>query len=314
MDRDCRSGFLAVNTVGDPKAGPQAAANAAADTSESRLIAFVRAAAGVPDLPVEIDGVARWRATSDVAQRFGAGRVFLAGDAAHLMPPNGGFGGNTGIHDAHNLAWKLALVLEGVAGPALLDSYEAERKPVSRFTVEQAYTRYVTRTAPYLGAKDFEPLANDLDIELGYLYRSPAILSEEGEGPLHEDPRQASGRPGSRAPHVWLMRGGERVSSLDLFGRSFVLLANSQGSRWCEAAGTAAGRFSGLEVEVHRVGTALLQDEEARFSEAYGLSPSGAALVRPDGFLAWRAKAMESDPEGALFRALAAILCVPGRG
>ena len=97
------------------------------------------------------------------------------------MPPNGGFGGNTGIHDAHNLAWKLALVLERRAGPALLDTYEAERKPVGKFTVEQAYTRYVTRTAPYLGAKDFEPPANDFNIELGYLYRSPAILAENGE-------------------------------------------------------------------------------------------------------------------------------------
>jgi hypothetical protein len=249
-----------------------------------------------------------------VAQRFGAGRVFLAGDAAHLMPPNGGFGGNTGIHDAHNLAWKLALVLKGAAGPALLDSYEAERRPVARFTVEQAYTRYVTRTAPYLGAKDFEPLANDLDIELGYLYRSPAVLSEDSEGGLHEDPRQPSGRPGSRAPHVWLMRGGERVSSLDLFGRSFVLLANSEGSAWCDAARAAAARCTGLEMETHCVGSAPLRDAEARFSEAYGLSPSGATLVRPDGFLAWRAKATESDPEGALSRALAAILCVPGRG
>jgi 2-polyprenyl-6-methoxyphenol hydroxylase-like FAD-dependent oxidoreductase len=312
LDRDCRAGFLAVNTVGDPKVDPQAAANAAADISESRLIAFVRAAAGVPDLPVEIDGVARWRATSDVARAFGSGRIFLAGDAAHLMPPNGGFGGNTGIHDAHNLAWKLALVLRGAAGPALLDSYEAERKPVSRFTVEQAYTRYVTRTAPYLGARDFEPLANDLHIELGYHYRSPAIVSEEGDGGLHEDPRQPSGRPGSRAPHVWLMRGGERVSTLDLFGRSFVLLANSQGSRWCEAARAAAGRFGGLEMDVHHVGTAL-RDQDGGFSQAYGLSPSGATLVRPDGFIAWRAKAMESDPEGALSRALATILCIPSR-
>jgi hypothetical protein len=249
-----------------------------------------------------------------VARAFQSGRIFLAGDAAHLMPPNGGFGGNTGIHDAHNLAWKLALVLKGVAGPTLLDSYEAERRPVSRFTVEQAYTRYVTRTAPYLGARDFEPLVNDLDIELGYLYCSQAILSEEGDGGPHEDPRQPSGRPGSRAPHVWLMRGGERISTLDLFGRSFVLLANSQGSRWCAAARAAAGRFQDAEMDAHHVGTALLRDAEARFSQAYGLSPSGATLVRPDGFVAWRAKAMEGDPAGALSRALTAILCVPGRG
>ena len=97
------------------------------------------------------------------------------------MPPNGGFGGNTGIHDAHNLAWKLALVRQGRRrSPALLDTYDAERRPVGRFTVEQAYTRYVTRTAPYLGADGpASRFAADLDIELGYVYRSPAITVDE---------------------------------------------------------------------------------------------------------------------------------------
>ena len=204
MDKDCQSGFLCVNTVGDPKQNPAAASNASADVSEQRLIDFVRAGVGDANLPVKIDGIARWRATSDVARRFQAGRVFLAGDAAHLMPPNGGFGGNTGIHDAHNLAWKLAMVLQQKAGAELLETYEVERKPVGKFTVEQAYTRYVTRTAPYLGAKDFEPPANDFNIELGYLYRSPGIMSEDQDDKVHDDPRQTFGRPGSRAPHVWL--------------------------------------------------------------------------------------------------------------
>ena len=116
VEKECQSGFLVVNTMGDPETNPDRA-NAAADLSEKRLIELVRAGAGVPDLKVRIDGIARWRATSDVAQRFGQGRVFLAGDAAHLMPPNGGFGGNTGIHDAHNLAWKLAYMLKVWPGP-----------------------------------------------------------------------------------------------------------------------------------------------------------------------------------------------------
>jgi 2-polyprenyl-6-methoxyphenol hydroxylase-like FAD-dependent oxidoreductase len=150
MNKDCQSGFIGINRVGDPLTDPDAA-NVAKDISEKRLIEFVRAAAGVPNLPVRIDGVARWRATSDVARQFGQNRIFLAGDAAHLMPPNGGFGGNTGIHDAHNLAWKLAYVVKGLAGPQLLASYDLERRPIAKFTVEQAYTRYVTRTAPYLG-------------------------------------------------------------------------------------------------------------------------------------------------------------------
>jgi 2-polyprenyl-6-methoxyphenol hydroxylase-like FAD-dependent oxidoreductase len=123
--KDCQSGFFGVNMVGDPKVDPVKAANPAADTSEARLIEIVSAGIGVPGLPITIDGCTRWRATSDVARRFQDGRVFLIGDAAHLMPPNGGFGGNTGIHDAHNLAWKLAFAVRGVAGAGLLDSYEA---------------------------------------------------------------------------------------------------------------------------------------------------------------------------------------------
>ena len=312
MEKDCRRGFLAVNTVGDPKVDPQAAANAAADIGERRLIELVRAGAGIPDLSVEIEGIARWRATSDVARRFQDRRVFLAGDAAHLMPPNGGFGGNTGIHDAHNLAWKLALVLKGVAGPALLDTYEVERKPVATFTVEQAYTRYVTRTAPYLGAKDYQPPADDFNIELGYLYRSPAVVAENGDdngqGGGHEDPRRTFGRPGSRAPHVWLHRGGNRVSTIDLFGRSFVLLSTFEGARWCASACAAASRFKTLELEAHCVGTALLRDPDLRFAEAYGLAGAGAVLVRPDGFVAWRARDLASDAEDQIEHALARVL------
>lgn len=130
LDKEMKSGFLCVNTVGDtskPEAG-----NAAADVSEPRLIELVRAGIGVADIPVTIVGVARWRSVSDVARHYQVGRAFIAGDAAHVMPPNGGFGGNTGIHDGHNLAWKLAYVLMGLAGPDLPSTYEAERRPVGK--------------------------------------------------------------------------------------------------------------------------------------------------------------------------------------
>ncbi len=311
MNKDCQSGFIGINRAGDPLTDPNAA-NVASDISERRLIEFVRAAAGVPDLPVKIDGVARWRATSDVARRFAQGRIFLAGDAAHLMPPNGGFGGNTGIHDAHNLAWKLAYVLKGLAGPKLLESYDLERRPIAKFTVEQAYTRYVTRTAPYLGATDFQPLADDFDIELGHIYHSPAIVSDEDDQAVHGDPHQTCGRPGSRAPHVWLARAGRQVSTLDLFGDAFVLLAASQGNSWCDAARAAAGHFSGLPVGADLVGGPDLQDPAGGFAQAYGLSKDGAVLVRPDGFVAWRARGLVNDPQAALERVLATVLMKTG--
>jgi 2-polyprenyl-6-methoxyphenol hydroxylase-like FAD-dependent oxidoreductase len=311
LQKDCQSGFMVVNTVGDPKIDPVKAANAAADTSEQRLIELVRTGAGVADLDVKIDGVARWRATSDVARSFQRGRVFLVGDAAHLMPPNGGFGGNTGIHDAHNLAWKLAMVLKGAADPKLLDSYEAERKPVAKFTVEQAYARYVTRTATYLGATDYEPLAHDFNVELGYIYHSPAISPDNGDGKGHEDPRLSLGRPGARAPHLFLERNGKRISTLDFFGRNFVLLAGREGAAWCEAGHAEASRMSGLHLDVNRVGSTDLPDPEDQFCATYGLSPTGACLVRPDGFVAWRARASVPDSSASLATALRMLLCRP---
>jgi 2-polyprenyl-6-methoxyphenol hydroxylase-like FAD-dependent oxidoreductase len=307
VERHCQYGFLAVNTVGDPNSNPDVA-NAAKDVSEARLIEFVRAGVGVPDLPVKIDGVARWRATSDVARRFQDGRIALVGDAAHLMPPNGGFGGNTGIQDAHNLAWKLALVLKGVAGTDLVATYDAERRPVGKFTVEQAYSRYVTRTATYLGATDYEPVAHDFNVELGYLYRSPAIVAEDDDPAVHADPRQTFGRPCSRAPHVWLERDGRRISTLDLFGRAFVLLAGPQGNAWTAASRKAAAGLPGLELDSYVAGGAQLRDPDGRFGDAYGLSANGAALVRPDGFVAWRMRELANDPAAALSQALRQVL------
>jgi 2-polyprenyl-6-methoxyphenol hydroxylase-like FAD-dependent oxidoreductase len=156
--------------------------------------------------------------------------------------------------------------------------------------------------------KDFQPLVPDFNIELGYLYRSAAILSENGAGAGHDDPRQTRGGTGSRAPHLWLRREGKRISSLDLFGRSFVLLAGREGAAWCDAARTAAGRFNGLELDARCIGAAGLSDPEGRFAAAYALSASGVALVRPDGFVAWRAEAMQSDPGAALAQALSAVL------
>jgi hypothetical protein len=258
---------------------------------------LVRAAAGVPDLAVEIEGVARWRCTADIAQRYQRGRIFLAGDAAHLMPPTGGFGGNTGVHDAHNLAWKLAMVLKGQAAPALLDTYEMERRPAGRFTVEQAYTRYVTRTAPYLGAKDYEPLESDFNIELGSVFHSPAVIADEAIKGDHIDPHISRGAPGTRAPHLWLNAPEGRISTLDLVRDGFVLLAGADGSAWIEAAHSIADP----PLASHLVGT-------PGFADAYGIGPDGASLVRPDGYVAWRSVSGPTDGAAQLRRVFSQIL------
>ena len=238
-----------------------------------------------------------------MAETYQAGRIFLAGDAAHLMPPNGGFGGNTGIHDAHNLAWKLALALQGHAGDGLLATYDAERRPVGRFTVEQAYTRYVKRTAPYLGEETAEPLAPDFDVELGYLYRSGAVVGAGADGAAHEDPRQTHARPGSRLPHVWVTQDGTTRSSLDLAGSGFAVLTGADGRAWREAVDAVATEHPGLAVTLH-----VVDDPGAGFAPACAMAGSGAVLVRPDGFVAWKATELPPDPRHELGAALTAVL------
>jgi 2-polyprenyl-6-methoxyphenol hydroxylase-like FAD-dependent oxidoreductase len=298
-------GFLAVNALGDP-ARPET--DVATGLTSERCIELVRLALGADDLPVTIDTVMPWNAEASVAERMREGRIFLAGDSAHVMPPNGGFGGNTGVQDAHNLAWKLSMVMDGSANPSLLSTYEAERRPVGAFTTEQAYSRYVTRTAPYLGTDNIEPVANDLEVELGYIYSSAAICLEGSNTPAHEHPRESKGRPGARAPHVWLERERQRISTLDLFGRRFVLLAASGGTAWCDAARTVA-ESTGLAVDVHRIGADGLLDAEGSFENGYGLEPEGAAIVRPDGFVGWRARSRGAETVRELKRAFEVLTC-----
>jgi 2-polyprenyl-6-methoxyphenol hydroxylase-like FAD-dependent oxidoreductase len=298
---DGQSGFLVVNTAVD-EAGERST-TVGATATEADCVRYVREALGAPDdLPVEIEDVQRWNAAADWAERFRGGRVFLAGDSAHVMPPTGGYGGNTGVHDAHNLAWKLAHVLDGRAGAGLLDTYEAERLPVSRLTVEQAYTRYVTRLDPGLGTDGLAPVVDDALIDLGYRYRSEAITVDgSDDGDDWEDPRTPTGRPGFRAPHVTVRRGGVEVSAIDLVGRDPLLVVGPDGGPWAQAA---AGYP--VPVEVLRLGSDV-EDQHGEYAKAYGIGPDGAVLIRPDGFVAWRSPAGH-DPAalaGALNRMLA---------
>lgn len=145
-----------------------------------------------------------------IADRYQEGRVFIAGDAAHALPPTrGGFGANTGIADVHNLAWKLEAVLRGRSCPALLETYEAERRPVACTRLEQTFAR--PDYARY--AKDFEnvPLFDDAAMEYGQLYRSAGIVGAGDELPAAAPPNVWKGQPGTRAPHVWAEWGAAAV-------------------------------------------------------------------------------------------------------
>jgi putative polyketide hydroxylase len=305
LEKPFDAGFLAVNAIGDPD---RPVTDVSSGLSDEKCVEYIRSAIGTDDVPITIDNVMHWNARADVAEHFNRGRIFLAGDAAHVMPPNGGFGGNTGVQDAHNLAWKLAMVIRGRAGSDLLATYEAERRPVASFTVEQAYSRYVTRSAPYLGTAGMQPLENDLNIELGYAYHSSAIISEHGDRRPHYNPRESLGRPGTRAPHIWLSRGNDRISPLDLFGKSFVMLAGRDGTAWCGAARDAAAQL-GVAIETHQIGgSGAIGDPDNAFTSAYGISADGAVIVRPDGFVAWRAHGAKGVAAHVVRDALASIL------
>ncbi|MEV6674503.1 FAD-dependent monooxygenase [Streptomyces sp. NPDC051162] len=270
-------------------------------------VALVRAAVGVPDLPVEVESSTSWEIAAWVADRFRSGRVLLVGDCAHVMPPTGGFGGNMGVQDAHNLAWKLALVLRGQAGPGLLDSYEQERAPVAEFTVEQGVIRYLQRSG-----LDEEAAARhrpETTVLFGHVHRSDAVLREDGpdDGSPVEDPSVPSGRPGTRAPHLLLRRGGADVPLHDLLDGGFWLLAGPGGGDW-EAAAAQVRSTTGLDLAFHRVGGGEPPEVAERFLKAYGVGFTGAALIRPDGVLAWRSPRQPAAPAEELSSALARLL------
>lgn len=322
LEKTGQGGFLVIFTTGDIR--NPAARNAASDMSFGRAAQYVRDAVGDPDLGVKVEDVASWIAVSRAAERYRSGRIFLAGDAAHHMPPTGGFNGNTGVQDAHNLAWKLACVVRGEAGTALLDTYDAERRPAGELAMEQAYQRYVTRSDPDLGMDGVRKAVPDMHVEYNR-YRSAAVVPDPGyrdDGAIDIDPRRCCALPGTRAPHVELKREGRVISTLDLHGRGFVLMAGADGTAWADAVAQATAELK-TAVATHvvaRPGTQapLLDLPPHRrtagmpfsrtFPEAHGVEPSGAVLVRPDGYVGWRAVRHTPDAAARLGAALRAIL------
>ncbi|MGH3587446.1 MAG: FAD-dependent monooxygenase, partial [Pseudonocardia sp.] len=275
-----------------------------AQFTEERCVDLARTAVGDPHLDVRLLPVQPGRTVTTtriggwIADRFRVDRVFFAGDSAHVVPPTGSFGASTGIQDAHNLAWKLAAVVHGRAGQSLLDTYEVERRPLAQLTLEQSMQRLRGR---HSGEGDDAATVDDLTMIFGHRYDSAAVLAENGvTGGLVEDPRTPSGRPGTRAPHAWIDEG---VSTVDLTGPGFTVLTGP-GDHWDAATGAAAAAL-GVEVSLRRI----IADPD-RWREAYGVTDAGAALVRPDGFVAWRARDLPERPEQELRHALARVLAV----
>ncbi|BBY01461.1 FAD-binding monooxygenase [Mycobacterium seoulense] len=244
------------------------------------------------EIEIDVIEVAAWQPYEQVADHFQCGRVFLVGDSAHTMPPFKAGGANTAIQSAHNLAWKLAAVLDGTAGPSLLETYHAERHPVGRFAARQSLTGPTLAVLPM--GDDGPRLPADeecsmFELLIGYRYHSAAIVNGPGEPDAVQLVSELRAQPGTRVPHVWVRDG---VSTLDLLGPGFTLLSGDE--RWCAAAASAS-------VAAHRI-------ESDEWAAVTGLAPEGAILVRPDDFVGWRMEALPADPDGELRQALTAIL------
>ena len=284
------------------------------DLSDPQAAQAVRRAVG-RDFDFEVLTVGVWARRNLVAERYGTKRVFLAGDAVHVMPPNGGLGMNTGIGDAVDLGWKLAAVHQGWGGPALLASYDAERRPAGaracaeamrnfdritprrHFPDIHADTEAGRKVRAELGAKLSVSMRNawdnPLNTHLGYRYDgSPITIPDGAPPPEPEDSRiyVQSSHPGGRAPHAWLADGR---STLDLFGKGFTLL-RFQSRDWDPRR---EARQRGMPLEVVDIDdTASARLYERRL-----------VLVRPDGHVAWRDDVPPADAGAVLDRARGAI-------
>jgi 2-polyprenyl-6-methoxyphenol hydroxylase-like FAD-dependent oxidoreductase len=270
---------------------------------ESEIRALIVRAMGKP-FEFEIESIMPWVRRELVAETYGTDRVFLAGDACHLMSPTGGFGMNTGIADAIDLSWKLQAVVDGWGGPGLLRSYGIERKPVAERAVKEASGNLGRMLAARkkgppeiafqsgpdgdVARKEYgdwytETMKREwysTGIHLGFhYYHSPVVYPDNTPVPPDEvSDYVQTARPGHRAPHAWLKDGR---STLDLFGRGFVLLCFA-------AAGTVGHSFA---AEARRRGFPLLLIDLSDETDIRELYRANYVLVRPDGHVAWRGNA-----------------------
>jgi putative polyketide hydroxylase len=277
---------------------------------------LVRTVAGDPALPVTVLEESRWTSRSEVAERMTAGRVHLAGDAAHLVTPFSGSGLNLGVQDVHNLAWKLAAVLHGWAGPGLLGTYDPERRPVAEWTAREDRTNNAAAvtTGTWDRWREELPRRRVKDgIVLGFHYTEGALIPEPATGTPESAPAdpytdyRPSARPGHRAPHFDLPGGPQGASTLDLFGSGFTLLTGSGGAAWTAAAERAARRL-GLPLRAHRLGAGGPGEITGEWTDVCGITPAGAVLVRPDGHVAWRSTGPAADPGELLTEVLRTVL------
>jgi 2-polyprenyl-6-methoxyphenol hydroxylase-like FAD-dependent oxidoreductase len=283
---------------------------------------WIRAAVGIEDLEPEVRSIGFWKLNATVVERLVQGRVVLCGDAAHQFPPTGGLGVNTGLQGMHNAMWKLAHFVRGAAGWRLVETYDTERREVAQAITRQSLQNSINvvriNAAAASGVDsgltaeeivtESRRYGNHLGVELGAAYRSTAVVPDGSTLPRVEDGYSdyvPSATPGCRAPHLWLGRRDGALSTIDLIGTGFTVLAARDGGAWRAAAAAAADEL-GTSIDAYLIGGPGLGDR-GDFAATYELEPDGAVLVRPDGHVAWRQPRGPAD-RGALVAALRTIL------
>lgn len=317
---------------------------------DAELIRRIRILIGDPQIPIEITSRMTWYVNQQHATSYQRGRVFCGGDAVHRHPPSSGLGSNTCLQDAFNLAWKLAFVVKGWAGPGLLDSYTPERAPVGAQVVARANQSRLdyaplnrcfrdpqapnpveaglallaspspegvarrAALAQALALKNTE--FNALGIETNQRYVSAAVIPDSGVGPepWPRDPTlhaQPTTRPGAKIPHAWLVDvDGRRVSTLDRVGRGRFTLVTGLSGQAWVRAAQALER-PGLRTLV--IGEPGALDVYCSWQRLREIDEAGALLVRPDGVIAWRERNAVHDTghaRDALESALSRILAL----
>lgn len=276
------------------------------DFDEDRCRREVSKAIGTDDVDFVVRNISPWKMSAQIAEAYRRGRVFLIGDAAHRFPPTGGLGLNTGVGDAHNLCWKLAYVLKGLADPKLLDTYEQERRPVAvnnstqsvtnaakLFDVFQAlygpnpdesdvhFRRMTERpqedAAVAQAIQAQRPHFDSIRLQLGYAYHSSAIVESgaaESGGQDDISLYTPSYEPGALLPHEWIEEAGKRKS----------ILSELPGDRFTLVCGPSSVVGNNTEFN----GTVKILRRDMPWPQEAGLSESGALLIRPDGHIAAR--------------------------
>jgi 2,4-dichlorophenol 6-monooxygenase len=316
--------------------------------NEEAIIPRMKTLLKLPDIEPKVHKVSHWILERVVAQQWRYGDIFLAGDAAHRQPPTSGLGLNTGIQDAYNLTWKLAEVLSGRAGGALLDSYQTERKPVSTDGADWALLAFMNHTVIDAGIgltpgapveanrAAFETLFSDSrlgralraraevtigtqtwefqahDVEIGFTYEGGAVV-DDGSAPVERDDMgrtyTPSTKPGHRLPHAWLSHDGRRLSTHDLTEEhGGFALITGPSGQAWVEAAKAAADKTGITLKTVVIGGADYQDTDGTWQRVRQIEDKGAILVRPDNHVGWRSVGSDSDPAGELTQAIGTIL------